>query len=378
MNIIVNALSITNLSGRYVMMGHLKQIVQNNENNHRYFVLYHAANRDMCCDLGPTVEWIECFAGTAHWAWRSVWESVRLPQLIKKSSAHMLLTPAGITVANLDIPQVVLAQNPWCLEAKMHCGIRDQVKAKLQRLAYRRTQKESALMLFNSRYMQKIYRENADGCEPQSTRILYQGIDSETFKAADKQTQPFSQRRFEILTVSVMGWHKAIEDVVESVALLHQQGVEGALTLVGPWPHAAYRKRIEQLVIEKGLDHAVTITGKVSRSQLYEHYARARVFCLLSQCESFGIPAVEAQAFSTPTVIADCCAPPEIAGPGGFCIAPDDMIAAATAALKALLTEEATWQKHSQQAHINANRFHWEHCSQPLVDILSRDLVCSN
>lgn len=373
MNIIVNALSITNLSGRYVMMGHLKQLSQNNESHH-YSVLYHATNRDMCCDLGPNVDWIECFPGTAHWAMRSAWERICLPQLIEKLNAHILLTPAGITIPNLNIPQVVLAQNPWCLEPNMHHGFRDRVKAKLQRLAYRRTQKESALMLFNSGYMQKIYRDNANGCEPKATRILYQGIDSETFDAAATQTCSFDSRLFEILTVSVMGWHKAIEDVIESVALLHQQGVEATLTLVGPWPHAAYRKRIEQLAINKKIDHAITITGKVSRAQLHEHYSRARVFCLLSQCESFGIPAVEAQTFSTPTVIADCCAPPEIAGPGGFCIAPDSAITSAATALKTLLTEKSIWQEYSEKAYKNATRFRWENCSQPLIEALSENL----
>jgi len=167
----------------------------------------------------------------------------------------------------------------------------------------------------------------------------------------------------------VMARHKRVEDVVAALRTLHSQGVPATLELVGPWPDAAYRAEIEALVQSTGLAQSVTITGGVSDAELPVHYRRARAFCLLSRCESFGIPAVEAQLFGTPCVVSDSSAAPEIAGPGGFVVADGDVEGAA-AALRRLLCEEATWNERSQAACENVERFRWSRVSRPLLDYL--------
>jgi glycosyltransferase involved in cell wall biosynthesis len=91
------------------------------------------------------------------------------------------------------------------------------------------------------------------------------------------------------------------------------------------------------------------------------------VFCLLSGCESFGIPAVEAQLFGTPCVVADVCAPPEIAGPGGEVVPAGDPLAAAKA-LAPLLVDASAWQAASSRALANVERFRWSRVSTPLME----------
>ena len=93
------------------------------------------------------------------------------------------------------------------------------------------------------------------------------------------------------------------------------------------------------------------------------------MFCLLSRCESFGIPAIEAQAFGTPTVVADVCAPPEVAGPGGV-VVPVGAIDQAATVLAQLLQEGNIWDKASQKALANAERFRWSQVARPLVEFL--------
>ncbi|MBE9203845.1 glycosyltransferase [Synechocystis salina LEGE 06099] len=163
--------------------------------------------------------------------------------------------------------------------------------------------------------------------------------------------------------------HKVIEEVVQLMAKLHQRGIPAQLTLVGPWSSDGYRAKITALIGELNLEAFVTITGKVSVEQLQEHYRRAKVFCLLSRSESFGIPAIEAQAFGAPTVVADVCAPPEVAGPGGMVITPGDLEHGASC-LQSLLTDQPVWQTYSAKALANAERFRWEKVSQPLNQFL--------
>lgn len=90
----------------------------------------------------------------------------------------------------------------------------------------------------------------------------------------------------------------------------------------------------------------------------------------MSRCESFGIPAIEAQLFGTPVVTSTVCAMPEIGGEGGLYRDPDDVPAIAEALTK-LLTDADEWQRRSQLARANAARYQWQTCSQPLVDLIA-------
>jgi glycosyltransferase involved in cell wall biosynthesis len=177
----------------------------------------------------------------------------------------------------------------------------------------------------------------------------------------------FHERRCEILVVSAMARHKAIEDVVDALVICRRNGIDVGMKLVGPWPDPAYEALVRERVRESGLSDHVEFIGYVSREQLHRCYGEARVFCLLSRCESFGIPAVEAEAFGTPAVVADCGAPPEVAGPGGVVVPPGSPLAAAEA-LAPLLTDPAEWECASLRARANAERFRWTTCTKPLLE----------
>lgn len=222
-------------------------------------------------------------------------------------------------------------------------------------------------MLYNSHYMQTLYDVNA-GQTARRSLVLHQGIEETTFRAAEDRLD-VDQRHQTILSVSAMAPHKGMEDVIGALSLLRHHGLDVTLELVGPWPDSGYRRYIEQHIRQHKLEKAVTITGKVDQATLHAHYRTARVFCLLSRCESFGIPAIEAQAFGTPTVVADCGAMPEIAGPGGEVVAGNNEEAAAEALLPLLISAER-WRLASERARLNAERFRWRQCTEPLISLL--------
>ena len=47
MRIAFNALSVTNLSGRHVLLGHVREVIKATEGRGRHVLLYHAASRDL-------------------------------------------------------------------------------------------------------------------------------------------------------------------------------------------------------------------------------------------------------------------------------------------------------------------------------------------
>ena len=98
MRVLVNALSVSNMSGRHVLLGHLSRIAKWTLAEHHYVVLFHEDNRDICSDLGDNVEWLECPAFTARWAGRAVWEMTQLPKLSAKLKVDFMFPPSGTIV----------------------------------------------------------------------------------------------------------------------------------------------------------------------------------------------------------------------------------------------------------------------------------------
>ena len=97
---------------------------------------------------------------------------------------------------------------------------------------------------------------------------------------------------------------------------------------------------------------------------------RPRVFCLMSHCESYGIPAAEALAFGTPVVASAGCAIPEVcAGAGLFGPAGDEVWTAN--ALTTMLSDDATWNTASINARRNAALLRWENTARPLLRMFS-------
>lgn len=366
--LLVNALSVTNPSGRHVLLGHLRQLAEALDGQVRLAVLIRPGMTQFREVLGDRTDWIHAPGWTHRWWGRAAWEALFLRSCIRRLKACAYFTPSGIAASPLGVPQLVFAQNPWALVPAAR-RLRDAPKAWLQRRAYRRSMRTADVLVFNSSYMQQAYRENAS-CRERRGLIVYQAVDDETrLRAGPMAGMPRKPRQ--VLCVSVMAPHKNVETLLRAFARLRAACPEAGLVLAGSWPDPAYERRIRALAEKLELGDSVAFAGFVERRRLEELYAESRVFCLMSRCESFGIPAIEAQLFGTPVVSSTVCAIPEICGDGGVFFDPDDVPGVA-AALQRLLTDELEWSRCSSRARRNAARFVWSGCSRPLVELVAR------
>ena len=365
--LLINALSVTNPSGLHVLLGHMNQIADGLAARLRLVVVAREDMTDLRRGLGGRADWEFAPRSTRNWVCRAVWEHTHLARLAQQHGACAYFTPSGIAAHGLVIPQIVFCQNPWALVPAARRR-RDAFKAWLQRRAYRRAMGVAAVMVFNSRYMQEAYRRNA-GYEEKRGVVVYQAAEP----AAPEEpvaNDRVPRRNNQILCVSVMGPHKNIETLLQAFRGVHVERPELRLVLAGSWPDPAYERKIRELIGTLALNQAVEFTGFVARERLERLYAESRVFCLMSRCESFGLPAIEAQQRGTPVVSSNVCAIPEICGPGGIFCSPDDVPAVATA-LQWLLADETEWRRVSELARRNAERFNWPRVSRPLIDLLA-------
>lgn len=362
MHLLVDALSVNNISGRHVLLGHLREM-QDALPDWRFSLLTHRYNAGMADALSARIDRIEAPIG-ARWAERGWWLHRNGRRICDSHDVDLVFSPSGLLTQGCPRPQIVLAQNPWPLLPGMAQG-RERAKAWLQRWAYARAHRKAAVMVFNSGYMKTLY-DNSFGPRRGASTVAYQGIGEQMF-AAGRAGRRGHPRRPVLLCVSVMARHKAIETLVRAFAEIAGRHADAQLVLAGPWPDEAYRGEVEALVEALGLAARVRFTGHVHQDELERLYAEARVFCLLSRCESFGIPAVEAQAFATPTLVAAGTAAGEITR--GAVVPQDDPVAAARE-LERLLSDDIAWHRASEEALLNAQRFHWSQCSAPLIETL--------
>ena len=199
--------------------------------------------------------------------------------------------------------------------------------------------------------------------------VVYQAAE-ETADQPGPDVPDNPRRPGQILCVSVMGPHKNVETLVRALAVVRTARPEVRLVLAGSWPDAAYARRIRALVAQLSLSAAVDFTGFIPRARLEQLYAESQVFCLMSRCESFGLPAIDAQRRGVPVISSNVCAIPEVCGAGGRYVDPDD-VSGVAAALQDLLSDRAEWQRLSSLARRNAARFTWPQVSRPLVDLLA-------
>jgi len=370
LQVLINALSVRAPSGEHVLLGHLRQVATWTVGQHQFLLLHDPSQTGWLRGLPSNVQLVSVRRNLGAWWRRNLWETFVLPGLLGQWGVDLVFTTSGTVLRRCHVPQVSLAQNPWCMVPQVHKSLVQRRKAALQRYAYRQAMRKAALMIYNSEHMRDLYRKNAGGAIERASQVVYQAIDDEAHSlAASNGAMPAKQPGV-ILAVSVMAAWKGIDVIVDALALLHRRGCRARLRLVGPWSDHQYEQLIRRKIAETELGEFVTITGWLSKPELYRQYAQAWVFCLMSQCESFGIPAVEAQAFGTPVVGATGCAMPEICGPGGVFGPPRDPETTAEL-LGRLLEDDGHWKTLSCLARQNAAKYRWELCSRPLLDMFS-------
>jgi glycosyltransferase involved in cell wall biosynthesis len=129
--------------------------------------------------------------------------------------------------------------------------------------------------------------------------ILPNGIDHD-----DWEVTPAPRDASVVTLVSVMRLapRKRPGHLLRMIEKLHHQvpvGVRLRAVIIGEGPE---RAKLEKTVRERGLGAVVELTGRLSRDEIRQQFARADVFVAPANLESFGIAALEARCAGLPVV----------------------------------------------------------------------------
>ncbi len=156
--------------------------------------------------------------------------------------------------------------------------------------------------------------------------------------------------------------HKNVINLLHAYTYVAQAlGNDYPLVLAGKKPESesANFPDYDDMIARSGLSKYVRWIGYVDEEDKPLLYRNAEAFVFPSRREGFGLPPLEAMACGTPVIVSDSSSLPEIVGPAGFVIDPDDVRGMAGAIIS-VLTEDYLSADMRRQGPIQAAKFKWE------------------
>jgi alpha-1,3-rhamnosyl/mannosyltransferase len=158
--------------------------------------------------------------------------------------------------------------------------------------------------------------------------------------------------------------YKNLERLVRAFAMIADSHPGLRLVLVGRIDE--HHRFLARRAHELGVGDRVTLTGQVCDEELARLYTGARLFILASLSEGFGLPALEAMAYGTPTLVARSTSLPEVGGDAVAYFDPLDVYDLA-ASIHRLLDDGARLRELSSAGLRRSARFSWTRTAEETV-----------
>jgi len=208
--------------------------------------------------------------------------------------------------------------------------------------------------------------------------VVYDSV-TDDFRPLDKQQsfnkvkQSFGLNGNFILYVGNLKVHKNIARLINAYALLPSPLKQAhQLVIVGKKEESYHNLR--NIVRQKRLKNNVVFLGLVEDEDLINLYNAASILALVSLCEGFGLPALEAMACGTPVITSDTTSLPEIVGDIGVLVDPRD-VNMISSKLKHLLEDSASREVLSKKGLLRAKNFSVENTVKKILTIFKENYI---
>jgi len=170
-----------------------------------------------------------------------------------------------------------------------------------------------------------------------------------------------------VLALGTVQPRKNLVRLVAAFGAMRAAGLPHTLVIVGRSGWLA--DPIYEAVTTHGLTEHVRFTGYVPDADLPALYAGADVLAFVSLYEGFGMPALEAMAYSTPVVVANTSSLPEVVGDAGLLVDPTN-VAAIAAALTRVVSDRTLRARLVAAGRARVAEYTWERCARETLAVL--------
>lgn len=300
---------------------------------------------------------------------RARWERRDLVAWATANGVDAVIQLNGMLVRAFRQPTLCHMQDPWPYRPLAWETALDRCIAWLKRRAHRRTLRHANAVTWTSNYLRELIC-GYHSIEPRRSGLVYNGVSEEWSNGTHGSLPDWNVRPMELLTVGDVGPYKRHDLVIRTLPILiDRHGLrEIRYRIVGECP--PHRKQAyEALAASLGVAERVRIEGRLDDDEVGSAYARAKCFVLMSVCESFGIPAIEAMTWGTPVVAANCCAMPEVCGDAAE-LAPIDDPPALADHIARVVKDPSLAESLLRRGAARAQQFLWSRTGQQIVTIL--------
>jgi glycosyltransferase involved in cell wall biosynthesis len=181
----------------------------------------------------------------------------------------------------------------------------------------------------SARDLQRVLRVPAESlrvCNEAPSRVYQPSASRGDIRAAAEAVGVPGEERW-FLYVGGFNPHKRVDLIAKCHARLVATGERMHLVLVGPVAEDVFhgdQARIRSAIREAGCAESVHWAGFVPDEQLRHLHSGAIALLLPSECEGFGLPAVEAAACGTPVIATRESPLPELLAGGGIFVDPGE------------------------------------------------------
>lgn len=237
--------------------------------------------------------------------------------------------------------------------------------------------KKSARILPVSRFTGECLSQET-GIPLEKMKVIYNGVDPTEFFPRTKDQSSVErygvQGKFVFLTLSRLEDYKGIDRFIEAMSIIHPLHPHAIYIVAGKGPD---QKRLEEMVVARGLEHAVWFLGSVPQDKLNELYSVCDVFVLLSRedritpnFEGLGIVLLEAGACGKPALAGRSGGIPEVVvqGETGWIVCPDEVALIAEAGLQAIQDPELVRRLGEGARSRVTKNFNWKTVAEKIVE----------
>jgi len=224
---------------------------------------------------------------------------------IYRGMLYKLLNPAGCLYVKTDMSGDSIRYAKW--------GERNFITQSKRQLLFKQFVKRVDIVSFETK---RSYR-GVDNIPPEKTLLLPNGFDPDFIDWYGVRRRPFIDKENIILLVGRHGdFAKNTEMMLDALEVMADIG-NWQVWFVGPMTAEFEKRRIAFLKQHPQLADRLVFTGQIDdKRELFELYSRAKLLCLTSRWESWGMVCVEAMAFGCVPVMTAVSSAEDITGNG--------------------------------------------------------------
>jgi glycosyltransferase involved in cell wall biosynthesis len=216
--------------------------------------------------------------------------------------------------------------------------------------------------------------------DPSRISVVYHGVgtqfrsDNDERNRVRKTSTNYSLQSDYLLYVGAVVPYKNVETLIAAFSLLKDRRSildrrrVFSLVVAGPdhWGYASY---VREVADKLGVLDQIIFLGYVPYDELPSLYQKAEVSVLLSLCESFGMPILEAMACGCPVVCSNTSSLPEIAGDAAVLVDPKNPMNVADA-IEMLLKDEEFRRRMIDRGKSRVVKFSWNQAAHQTLSVI--------